>query len=1300
MSHATTVCVAVYIAALAVETRAGDWPTYQHSNDRVAATDESLAAPLVLRWTYSTPAAPRTAWSGPRNTPIEGLIMRHRVRYDDALHVVAAGEKAYFGSQVDHRVYCVDASTGEPHWTFFTEGPIRLAPTIADGRVFFGSDDGHVYCLNAADGQLVWRHRPAPRDERLLARGDMISRWPIRTGVLVDDGVAYFGAGIFPHETVYLCAVDAATGKEVWKNDAISQQDAGRNDLSPQGYLLASEKVLFVPSGRSLPVAFDKQTGEMLFNRKHAWRTSAGGEVGGTAALLADGQIFASGSHHFLALDQRDGNVGQAWIPGYQMTFADDKAIVATGAAIIKVDRRAHAKASVERQELFLKLREVKEPAQRAEIEAQRAKLAQVGIEWTASNKAEGAVMVAGDLAFAGGQGSVTAYGMRDGAEPWRAEVKGEVRGLAVADGVLFVSTTAGKIYAYVPQAKTPADSVAAQYPADGKSKPFDDDVWTKTYADAAQQILDETQVKRGFCLVVGGEQGRLAAELAARSELKIYCVEPDGGKVAAARAALSAAGLYGHRITFVQCPLDRIPFSNYFANLVVSDTLIATGKLPVDPAKIARHVKPLGGRACLGAPADSQKPIDNEDRQEIASSLQSLYARDAQTEFAEKAAWAMVTRGALNGAGEWSHQYGDPGNTSNSHDQLVKGGLGVLWYGDPGPSQMVNRHEAANAPLSVGGRMFVQGVESIMCYDAYNGLFLWERKNPGAMRTGVYNNEEPSNLAASSDALFMCTGDTCSEIDAATGEVRREHKTPPSSDDLQRAWGYVAVVGDQLFGTSTVPADVRRQLRRRGTEPQHVTDALFAIDLSSGERKWSYAGKNIMHQTIAIDGGRVFLIDSSITSEERERLLREDKSHLEQLEGAAREAAEKDLKRRDLRLAVALDSATGEVLWSQPVDVTDCSRVGIGGGQITLMAEGNHVVVCGANANGHFWTQFLAGEFSKRRLVVLDAKTGEKRWAKDANYRHRPIVVDDRIIAEPWAFDIASGDEIRRTHPLTGEPTKWSFSRPGHHCGAISASPNMLFFRSGSIGYYDLYSDRGTSHFAGQRPGCWINALPSNGLVVIPEASAGCVCLFSIASTVVLEPRDDRVSWGLYSAQGATTPVKHLTINFGAPGDRRDDQGRLWLAYPRPQTVGRLEYVFDLKPKLAPEGGYYNRNSESLAIEGTTAPWVFASGARGLLRCEIPLLGDGDDAANYRVKLYFAALDDAAAEAQFDIAINDRVVEKELNVARAAGGANRALVKTYQLIPVSRGLVLELRPGDGKTLPEIAGVEVTLEDR
>ena len=161
-TNCAVILAAVGFSALS----AGDWPTYQQNNARVAASDETLGTPLALRWTYTSPATPQTAWSGPRDTPIEGLIMRHRVRYDDAIHVVSAAGKTYFGSPVDHQMHCVDAATGKPLWSYFTEGPIRLAPTLADGRVYCGSDDGNVYCLNADDGKRHWKFHPAPRDER------------------------------------------------------------------------------------------------------------------------------------------------------------------------------------------------------------------------------------------------------------------------------------------------------------------------------------------------------------------------------------------------------------------------------------------------------------------------------------------------------------------------------------------------------------------------------------------------------------------------------------------------------------------------------------------------------------------------------------------------------------------------------------------------------------------------------------------------------------------------------------------------------------------------------------------------------------------------------------------------------------------------------------------------------------------------------------------------------------------------------------------------------------------------------
>ena len=1261
---------------------AANWPTYLNGNARVGATSESLPRELHLQWIYEAPGdAIELAWSGPRAEPIEGHVMRHRVAFVSAIQVAAVGDRLYFGSSVDHQIYCVDARTGTTLWSRFTEGPIRLCPTVWDDKVYVGSDDGHVYCLRAADGELLWKFRAGLADERILARGRMISRWPVRTNVLIDNGVAYFGAGVIPHETVFLCALDALTGAVVWQNDHISQEDAGRNDLSPQGYLLATDDLLIVPSGRNLPAAFDKRTGEQVHSRKYSWRTTAGGVVGGSKAMLADGQIYASGPHHFLAMDQQTGAVGYAYVTGRQITLSGEKAFVATGREIVALDRPEHVRATRQRQTIFLQQRDL--PSQRGklsaaeyrqraeELDAEYNRLSKIGNLWTVESTSDAALICAGDAVYAGGQDVVTAYDADSGKQRWQQAVSGTANGLAVANGFLYVSTDQGKIYAF---GAAPAEKVVRH-----RVEPhdvFERDEKTAVYEAFAQRSLERTGVRDGFCLVVGSESGRLAAELARQSNLRVYGIEADAQKVAASRAAFQRAGHYGRTVTILHADPERLPVSNYFANLVVSESMLTTGTFPGDLTDLCRRVKPCGGFLCYAG----RNTELLEDVMKAMPSEEPLHVT-ADSEL------TVVRRGKLPGAGSWSHQYGDPSNVCYSYDYRVKDGLGVLWYGDPGPAKMVNRHEGAHAPLATNGRMFIQGIDSIMAYDAYNGTFLWEYKNPGAVRTGVFNNEDTSNIAASDDHVFVAVEDKCTVLDAATGEAVGVHAIPEPRDNLPRGWSFVAHYDGLLMGASAIRSELERSLRRRGLTVKNTTDAVFAVDTAAGERIWEYRGENVMHQTIAIGDGRVFFIESTITQAEREALLRQDKTELKKLspEEAARKEAE--LKKIDARTAVALDVRTGEKLWSVPVDVTNCSRVSIGGGQLTLMYHDQHVLICGANANGHFWRQFLSGDFSRRRLLVLDASDGAKKWAKDADYRHRPIIVGDEIIAEPWGFDLATGKQKTRRHPVTGEETAWQFSRPGHHCGAISATPNMLFFRSGFTAYYDLYGDSGVSHFAGQRTGCWINAIPGNGLLMVPEASAGCVCQFSLAATIVMEPRTDRENWRIFSAAGPQLPVKELALNLGGPGDRRDQFGQLWLAYPRPALVGRLEYDFKLATEFSPTGKFVAGNAEAEPIEGVDVPWLYASAARNLQKCVIPLLGEKDPAARYTVTLHFAPAVPSASGA-VQIRLQNATVETALE------STPRPVSRVFSDIAVERDLVVEITAPEGQEV-NLAAIEI-----
>ncbi len=935
-------------------TFAADWPAFRNDNSRSGSTAESLKTPLAVDWTHTAVHPPHPAWSPPAQRAREGFYLKHRVDFDDAFQLVVSGDTVYFGSSADHKVYALDAATGLARWEFFTGGPVRLSPTVSNDKVYFGSDDGFAYCLAASDGAVHWKVRGCPNDERLLGNEKMISRWPVRTGVLVDNGVAYFGAGVFPHENVYLCAVDAEKGGFIWRNNSISQTDAGRDEFTPQGYLLASKTKLFVPSGRALPVGFDRATGQRTFKSSYAWRgEQAGGLIGGTYALLADNQIYTGTQYHMLALDQAKGKVGFGWFPGRRLVVADGMAFMASGMEIVAMDRSAYAVASRKKNSLEYKIKSLRSSVSGAKGDKRKQLQEQLtatekelgehtkqkiepAIKWRTPSDCDAELVLSGNLIFAGGQDKIVALDRENGDTVWQTQVSGKARGLAVANGCLYVSTDLGKIYRFSTARDGTKSAVdTGPHPV---AYPYPKDELSAMYEAAAEAIIMETGVTKGYCLVLGAERGRLAWELAKRTELKIVGVEPDGQKVAAARKALSAAGLYGERIVIDQGQLTELPYSNYFANLIVSDSLMLTGKIPGNPQTLARHLKPCGGAICLGIPANATaegKKMYAHLLEQWQKKMQLGSSKSSDT----NGCWTTLIRGKLPGAGKWTHQYAESGNTACSDEMLLAGSLGLLWFGEPGPAPMVNRHDAAASPLALNGRLFIQGENVVMAYDSYNATQLWKREIPGAMRTRL-KRSECGNIAASDDSIFVAVADKCLRLDAETGQTSATYSIPEKPKDVYNKWGYLAYNNGIVYGSEMTSTGVSK--------------AAFAIDTSSGETLWRYAGRNIVNLTIAVGDGWVFFIDSSITPEQRTELLQQDKSHLAGLTGEDAKKAQEAQKKLDVRLLTALDARTGGKLWDKAVDVTDCSKIGIGGGELSVMYHDGIVVLCGANANGH----------------------------------------------------------------------------------------------------------------------------------------------------------------------------------------------------------------------------------------------------------------------------------------------------------------------------------------------------------
>mgnify|MGYP001986863135 FL=1 len=226
-----------------------DWPQFRFNANRGAASPETLPAELHLQWTREF-AEPSPAYPG-----------ELRLRYDATYEPVVMGETIFVPSMVNDSVTALETSNGKVRWQFFTGGPIRFAPLATAGRVYFGSDDGYLYCVDAADGKLVWKYygKPGDGEERnLLGNRRLIPLWPVRGGPVLDAGVIYFSAGLWPEEGIFIHAVDAKSGEAVWTNSDTDKVEKGNLDhgiqqlmgLSPQGYLAVVDGRLVAPTRR------------------------------------------------------------------------------------------------------------------------------------------------------------------------------------------------------------------------------------------------------------------------------------------------------------------------------------------------------------------------------------------------------------------------------------------------------------------------------------------------------------------------------------------------------------------------------------------------------------------------------------------------------------------------------------------------------------------------------------------------------------------------------------------------------------------------------------------------------------------------------------------------------------------------------------------------------------------------------------------------------------------------------------------------------------------------------------------
>ncbi|GAI20977.1 unnamed protein product, partial [marine sediment metagenome] len=107
-----------------------------------------------------------------------------------------ADDKVFIGSE-DGYIRAINAINGKEVWNF-KAGDEVASPTFADGRIYTGSR-GMVYCLDAATGENLWSY---PTDGAIYSAPAVIRNFVYVTST--DN---------------YVYAINATTGQLLWRNN-------------------------------------------------------------------------------------------------------------------------------------------------------------------------------------------------------------------------------------------------------------------------------------------------------------------------------------------------------------------------------------------------------------------------------------------------------------------------------------------------------------------------------------------------------------------------------------------------------------------------------------------------------------------------------------------------------------------------------------------------------------------------------------------------------------------------------------------------------------------------------------------------------------------------------------------------------------------------------------------------------------------------------------------------------------------------------------------------------------------------
>jgi outer membrane protein assembly factor BamB len=198
MRLALSLCV---VLSLSDYSLAEDWPRW-----RGPRGDGTWNAPAVVeKWPE---AGPPVVWKQSLGLGYSGISV--------------AGGRVYTMDRPkdsqDERLVCLDEKTGGPVWEHrypanykgldYDKGP-RCTPTVHDGRIYTLGAVGHVFCLDASSGKVLWSK------DLVADHKAKLQMWGFGSSVVIDGDLAIVHAGIQPGGCYV--AYDRKSGAEVWR---------------------------------------------------------------------------------------------------------------------------------------------------------------------------------------------------------------------------------------------------------------------------------------------------------------------------------------------------------------------------------------------------------------------------------------------------------------------------------------------------------------------------------------------------------------------------------------------------------------------------------------------------------------------------------------------------------------------------------------------------------------------------------------------------------------------------------------------------------------------------------------------------------------------------------------------------------------------------------------------------------------------------------------------------------------------------------------------------------------------------